>query len=176
MSNLDKLKHYIDCIKQVDIFVDADVTKGPLAGQKITIFVSFKEKDGLYYGELRKAFPTSQGGYTVSTDKETLQISQFPDYVINEAVQILDKKFEEVRDKEITNTNLREEISKFVDSVMLRHPELTDEERKQMSSSLKLQINLLLQSTFGRAIEVDPNRLIQIMKQISEDEDSRASQ
>ena len=176
MSNLDKLKHYIDCVKQVDIFVDADVTKGPLTGQKITIFVSFKEKDGLYYGELRKAFPTSGGGYTVSTDKEIMQISQFPDYVINEAVQILDKKFEEVREVEITNATLREEIGKFVDLVMLRHPELTDEERKQMSTSLKLQINLLLHSTFGRGIQVDPNRLIKIMKEISEDEDSRASQ
>lgn len=169
MSNLDKLKHYIDCMKQVDIFVDADVTKGPLTGQKITIFVSFKEKDGLYYGELRKAFPTSQGGYTVSTEKETMQISQFPDYVINEAVQIIDKKFDEVRNKPISNTTLKEEIRKFVDSVMLRHPELTDEERNQMSSSLKLQINILLQSTFGRGIQVDPNRLMQIMKEISEE-------
>lgn len=169
MSNLDKLKHYIDCMKQVDIFVDADATQDPLAGQKITIFVSFKAKDGLYYGELRKAFPTSQGGYTVSTEKETMQISQFPDYVINQAVQIIDKKFDEVRNKPITNITLREEIRKFVDSIMLRHPELTDEERKHMSSSLKLQINILLQSTFGRGIQVDPNRLMQIMKEISEE-------
>lgn len=172
MSNLDKLKHYIDCMNVVDIFVDADVTQGPLTGQKITIFVSFKEKDGLYYGELRKAFPTSGGGYTVSTDKEIMQLSQFPDYVINEAVQILDKKFEEARNKEITNTNLKEEIRKFVDSVMLRHPELTDEERKQMSSSLKFQINLLLQSTFGRALEFDPDKFVKILREISDEHSS----
>ena len=172
MSNLDKLKHYIDCTKQVDIFVDADATQGPLTGQKITIFVSFKEKDGLYYGELRRAFPSSGGGYTVSTDKETMQISQFPAYIIDKVVQTLDKKFEEVHNKPISNATLREEIQKFVDSVMSRHPELTDEERKQMSSSLKLQINLLLQSTFGRALEFDPDKFVKILREISDEHSS----
>ena len=105
-----------------------------------------------------------------------MQVSQFPEYIIDNVVEVLDKKFESFCQKPISNATLREEIRKFVDSVMLRHPELTDEERTQMSSSLKLQINLLLHSTFGRGIQVDPNRLIQIMKQISEDEDSRASQ
>lgn len=169
MTNIDKLKHYIDCTKQVDIFVDADATQGPLAGQKITIFVSFKEKDGVYYGELSRAFPSSQGGYTVSTDKETMQVSQFPSYIIDKVTEILDKKFDEVHDKPITNTTLREEIRKFVDSVMLRHPELTDEERKQMSSSLKLQINILLQSTFGRGIQVDPDKFVKILREIRDE-------
>lgn len=176
MSNLDKLKHYIDSTKGVDMFLEMDATQGPMAGQKITIFVSFKVVNGLYYGELSRAFPQSTGGYSVSTQKETMQVSQFPEYIINNVVEVLDKKFDEVHNKPLSNTNLKEEIRKFVDSVMLRHPELTDEERKQMSSSIKFQINLLLNSTFGRAIEVDPNRLMQIMKQIYEDEDSRASQ
>ena len=176
MSNLDKLKHYIDCTKGVDMFLEMDATQGPMEGQKITIFISFKVVNGLYYGELSRAFPQVTGGYSVSTQKETMHVSQFPEYIINNVVEVLDKKFESVCQKPISNITLREEIRKFVDSVMLRHPELTDEERKQMSTSLKLQINLLLQSTFGRGIQVDPNRLIKIMKEISEDEDSRASQ
>lgn len=170
MSNLDKLKHYIDSTNGVDMFLEMDATQGPMAGQKITIFISFRIKDGLYYGELSRAFPQESGGYSVSTQKETMQVSQFPEYIINNVVEVLNKKFESVSQKPITNITLKEEIRKFVDSVMLRHPELTDEERKQMSTSLKLQINILLHSTFGRAIEVDPNRLMQIIKQISEDE------
>ena len=176
MSNIDKLKHYIDCTKGVEMFLEMDATQGPMAGQKITIFISFKVVNGLYYGELSRAFPQAIGGYTVSTQKETMQVSQFPEYIIDNVVEVLDKKFESFCQKPISNATLREEIRKFVDSVMLRHPELTDEERKQMSSSLKLQINLLLQSTFGRALEFDPDKFIKIMKEISEDEDSRASQ
>lgn len=134
MSNLDKLKHYIDSTNGLDMFLEMDATQGPMAGQKITIFISFKVVNGLYYGELSRAFPQATGGYSVSTQKETMQISQFPEYIIDKVVQTLDKKFEEVHNKPITNTTLKEEIRKFVDSVMLRHPELTDEERKQKTS------------------------------------------